>query len=178
MASSPFRVFRKHQKVIFAALTILCMLTFVMCSGFSAGENFLSSLGVAFGVKHRADIVATLYGKDISAMQIQELRAQRRLADAYIREINRIDREQVLSAVLDASRKWDQPQSRIIQQVQMLRYLSMQSPQFRNQYFQSLQQLQNLHFQFEVAKKTAEAGLVQDLLDPGTGNRADDSAAE
>ena len=40
----------------------------------------------------------------------------------------------------------------------------MQSPQFRNQYFQSLQQLQNLHFQFEVAKKTAEAGLVQDLL--------------
>jgi hypothetical protein len=164
MASSPFRVFRKHQKVIFAALTILCMVTFVMCSGLSAGENFLSTLGVAFGVRHRPDIVATLYGKDVSAQEIQELRAQRRLAEAYIRAITQVDREQVLNAVMNASKKWDEPQQRVVQQVLMYRYLSMQSPQFRAQYFQALQQLQGLHFQFEVAKKTAEAGLTQDLL--------------
>ena len=34
MAFNPFHAFRKHQKVVFAGLTIICMLTFVLALAF------------------------------------------------------------------------------------------------------------------------------------------------
>ena len=40
MAFNPFRGFRKHQKVIFGGLTILCMVTFVMCGSMGRGDFF------------------------------------------------------------------------------------------------------------------------------------------
>ena len=47
MAFNPFHGFRKHQKVVFAMLTILCMLTFVLCSGMGGdlGERIMYLFG-------------------------------------------------------------------------------------------------------------------------------------
>jgi hypothetical protein len=163
MAFNPFRGFRKHQKVLFAALTILCMLTFVMCSGYSAGENLISNLGILVGLKHRTDIVATMYGKDVSSKDIQDLRLQRRLADTYIRNVTEVDRSQLFSEVMDASRKWEQQQQQVLQQVFIGRFMARQSPNDRRAYFQSLMQLESLRFQFAAAKKTAEADQIRDL---------------
>ena len=45
MAFSPFSAFRKHQKVLFASLTVVCMLTFVLTSGVAGfGGDFFSEL--------------------------------------------------------------------------------------------------------------------------------------
>ena len=44
MAFHPFRTFRKHKKVMFALLTIMCMLTFVLCAGYSARQEFFGKL--------------------------------------------------------------------------------------------------------------------------------------
>ena len=64
MASSPFRVFRKHQKVIFAGLTILCMLTFVMCTGMGGdvGDWLLRVLGG----REKSPQVAMLYDSKVT----------------------------------------------------------------------------------------------------------------
>ena len=126
MAFNPFRGFRKHQKVIFGGLTILCMVTFVMCSGLSAGENLLSNLGIMIGARHRTDIVATMYGKDVSTKDIQDLRNQRRMAEVYLRNVTELDRNQLFSEVMDASRKWEQQQQQVLQQVFIGRFMARQ----------------------------------------------------
>src|SRR5260370_19281954 len=163
MAFNPFRAFRKHQKVFFAGLTILCMVTFVMCGSMGQGD-FFGTIANVFTGRSRASAIATLYGKDISAKEIQELRSQRRLADAYMRNVTDLDRNQLFTELMDASRKWEEPQQRVIQQTLMMRSFSMQSPQFRSQYIQSLRQLESLHFQFAAAKKTTEADQIQELM--------------
>src|SRR5262245_28231140 len=109
MAFSPFRAFRKHQKAFFAALTILCMVTFVMCGSMGQGDFFSYVAGVFTGRRH-ADTVATLYGKDISFKEINALREQRRMAEYYIRNVTELDRYQLVTATMDASKKWDDRQ--------------------------------------------------------------------
>src|ERR1700736_1543622 len=85
MAFNPFHGFRKHQKVVFAALTIICMLTFVLASGVgTAGGDFFSEMTRWFGGKSVRSEVATLYGSKISPQQIVTLRAQRNSANSYL----------------------------------------------------------------------------------------------
>jgi hypothetical protein len=85
MAFNPFHAFRKHQKVFFAALTIICMLTFVMAGGSFAGGDFFSELTrMITGGRGRIPEVAMVYGRKISDRDIQELRQQRRLANDFM----------------------------------------------------------------------------------------------
>src|SRR6478736_1869867 len=84
MAFNPFHAFRKHQKVVFAALTIICMLTFVMAGGSFAGGDFFSELTRWVTGRSRTHEVATVYGRRISDRELQDLRRQRRLANAFM----------------------------------------------------------------------------------------------
>src|SRR5207245_3163360 len=138
MAFNPMRGFRKHQKAWFAGLTIVCMVTFVMCSGVGAGSSILESLGLTFGFRHRADIVATLYGKDVGAREIQDIRMQRRLANQYMEFLTASSRDQVAKSVMEASNKWPEADKRKLQEVLFYRSISLQSPQFRQGYLQKL----------------------------------------
>jgi len=163
MLSKSLRSFRKNQKAWLAGLTILCMVTFVMCQGIGAGSNLLESMGVRFGSR-KGEVVATLYGKDILARDILELRQQRKLANTYLDQVTAMSRNQVFSAAFEASSKSEEAQKRILQQVLMYRQLSLQSPQFRQQYLQSLSALPQLQADFVRNKKTTEASLVNDLF--------------
>ncbi|HEV2946999.1 MAG TPA: hypothetical protein VGX70_06465, partial [Gemmataceae bacterium] len=163
MLSKTLRSFRRNQKAWLAGLTILCMVSFVMCSGIGAGSNLLESFGVRFG-QSKGEVVATLYGKDILAREIQDLRNQRRLANLYLDQVTRASRAQVFSTAFEASSKWEESQRRILRQVLMFRNFSLQSPQFRQQYLQSLSALPQLRADFLRAKKTTEANLVDDLF--------------
>jgi len=163
MLSKTLRSFRRNQKAWLAGLTILCMVTFVLCGTIGAGGNLLESFGVRFG-QSKGEVVATLYGKDILAREIQDLRNQRRLANVYLDQVTRASRAQVFSAAFEASSKWEESQRRILQQVLMFRNFSLQSPQFRQQYLQSLSALPQLRADFLRAKKTTEANLVDDLF--------------
>src|SRR6266849_10794757 len=109
MAFNPFRAFRKHQKVFFAGLTILCMVTFVMCGSMGQGD-FFGTIANVFTGRSRASAIATLYGKDISAKEIQELRSQRRLASQYMDRVIIAWSSKESQAVREASEKWEEPQ--------------------------------------------------------------------
>lgn len=84
MAFNPFHKFRKHQKVIFAGLTILCMLTFVACSGLSGDAG--SWLTQLFGGTARDPVIAEVYGKKVTFKQMRELARQRLIANTYMME--------------------------------------------------------------------------------------------
>src|SRR6266436_6256090 len=103
MLSKTLRSFRRNQKAWMAGLIILCMVTFVLCGSFSAGGNLLDSLGVRFG-QSKGEVVATLYGKDILAREIQDLQKQRRLANQYMDYYTFISRENAFKAIDEASR--------------------------------------------------------------------------
>src|SRR6266436_4188473 len=113
MLSKTLRSFRRNQKAWLAGLTILCMVSFVMCSGIGAGSNLLESFGVRFG-QSKGEVVATLYGKDILAREIQDLQKQRRLANQYMDYYTFVSRDEAFKAIDEASRNWDQTTRRIL----------------------------------------------------------------
>jgi hypothetical protein len=83
MAFNPFHRFRKHQKVFFAILTIICMITFVF--QFGAGDPFTRIMGWFGAGRNRGDKVITLYGDTVRTGQIEQLRRQRRLAQDFMK---------------------------------------------------------------------------------------------
>ena len=69
MAFNPFHAFRKHQKVFFAVLTIVCMFVFIL--QFGSGDIFQRLLG--HGRQGKGDKVATLYGRDVYQSDLTRL---------------------------------------------------------------------------------------------------------
>src|SRR5947209_4594380 len=109
MAFNPFHAFRKHQKVVFAALTIICMLTFVMAGGSFAGGDFFSELTRWVTGRSRMHEVATIYGKRISDRELQDLRRQRGLANEFIVQAVLQAQETIFMTVQEALPQLDQP---------------------------------------------------------------------
>jgi hypothetical protein len=83
MAFHPFGTFRKHKKVIFAALTIICMFSFVLCSGVGRWDP-VQQIAAWFGGKTRQTVVVKISGKEIDEKDVSELRRQRDLANKFI----------------------------------------------------------------------------------------------
>src|SRR5260370_22434877 len=83
MAFNPFRGFRKQQKVIFAILTIICMLTFVLAGNFQGGDalDWVVSL---FGGGKKGEVVTTLYGDSIYDAALDQQKRDRRLANFFM----------------------------------------------------------------------------------------------
>ncbi|MBY0526671.1 MAG: hypothetical protein K2R98_24960 [Gemmataceae bacterium] len=85
MAFNPFHAFRRHKKVLFAGLTIMCMLTFVlMGTGMGGGGDFFSDLTRSLTGNVRQTDVASLYGKDVTEKQLFTLKQQRLLANSFM----------------------------------------------------------------------------------------------
>src|ERR1700679_4315942 len=87
MAFNPFHKFRKHQKAIFAALTIMCMVIFVLGPSSGAlmqGGDFFSNLSRWVTGKARQTDVATLNGKGISPTDLREVALKRKMANQFM----------------------------------------------------------------------------------------------
>jgi hypothetical protein len=84
MAFNPFHKFRKHQKVIFAALTIFCMFSFVACSGLQGGGDLATWVQGLFSNRAQGGEVASIDGKKVTYMQMRELQRQRQLANSFM----------------------------------------------------------------------------------------------
>jgi hypothetical protein len=120
MAFNPFHAFRKHQKVIFAGLTILCMFTFVaMGSSFSGGGDFFSEVQRLFGGRGRAAEVATLYGKNIDNREIVNLREQRRIANVFMHSAIQTAANTMVSSLTDARSRLSEQGKSDIQRVRI-----------------------------------------------------------
>ena len=69
MAFNPFHAFRKHQKVWFAGLTIVCMIVFIL--QFGSGDIFQRLMG--HGSQGKGDKLTTLYGRDVYQSDLTRL---------------------------------------------------------------------------------------------------------
>src|SRR5439155_5395389 len=148
--------FRKHQKAVFAGLTIICMLTFVLASGVSglgrdAGGDFFSEVTRWFGGRGRTTGVAKLYAGRVEQAQITLLRAQRRTANSYMASAIVLAHNNLFDKVFDAlsynkERKESERQSLFRARQQAFGYSGAgEQYQFladftRKQYFRQLQQ--------------------------------------
>ncbi|OAI47766.1 hypothetical protein AYO44_08995 [Planctomycetaceae bacterium SCGC AG-212-F19] len=84
MAFNPFHKFRKHQKALFAVLTIICMFIFVGSAGMGAGDLIASLMGM-IGVRGSQGAgMASLYGADVSQRDLVFLARQREIANTYM----------------------------------------------------------------------------------------------
>ncbi|GIW81582.1 MAG: hypothetical protein KatS3mg105_3389 [Gemmatales bacterium] len=83
MAFNPLRTFRRHQKVLLAAATIMCMFIFILASG---QGDFFYTVTELIGVRGGAN-AAELFGKTLDERDIEIIRRQRELADRYMLEV-------------------------------------------------------------------------------------------
>jgi hypothetical protein len=103
MAFNPFNWFRKHQKVIFAALTILCMIVFIF--QFGAGDPFTKALALFGAGRSGGDVVTTLYGKKVYEGDLDRLQRQRKMANDFILVAVSRAQEKARTAILEKDLK-------------------------------------------------------------------------
>src|SRR5947208_13547791 len=84
MAFNPFHGFRKHSKVIFAILTIICMITFILSSGLGRGDFFDWLVGLVGASSRQGEVVTTLYGDKVHESQLGERERLRRIASDFV----------------------------------------------------------------------------------------------
>src|SRR6516162_3528439 len=159
MAFNPFHGFRKHRKVYFAALTILCMLTFVLAGSSGLFQELLS---VFTGGRSQGVQVATMYGKSISATEIQNLRIQRDTANRYM--INAV----VVAAGTAHQQALQGIQKSTLDQTTKNELQQILNDQLGQQFQANSFKLQDLHARFEREKKPNEAKIVKDVVDAVT----------
>jgi hypothetical protein len=82
MALHPFRTFRKHQKVIWGILVIVCMITFVV-AGTGRGDIF-DRINSWLRTSKGGTPVTTLYGQTVDMRQLDEVRRESELTQAAI----------------------------------------------------------------------------------------------
>src|SRR5581483_8620271 len=170
MAFNPFHGFRKHQKVFFAALTIICMLTFVMMGGSFAGGDAFSELSRLFGGRGRgAAEVASLYGKSITAPELIILREQRRLANNFMSFAVETAQQNIIEDLSKNVTEFDKPIQDEVRQIALFRQFAMQGYGSVQDYGQRLNQvlfrLSSLRTSLVTANKTNEANKVVRLQD-------------
>lgn len=129
MAFNPFHSFRRHQKVIFAGLTILCMGIFVLSSGMGGGD-FFSQLGQWTLRRGHKDAVATLYGRDVDRSTLQQVQHRREWANRYITMLTSMARNQIVNNVVLQRDRVDPALKQIIEQFQQLLAQQNQPAQF------------------------------------------------
>jgi hypothetical protein len=171
MALHPFHSFRKHQKVIFAGLTIVCMLTFVLSSGVAGMGDGLNWLQHVLTGRSRYQPAAKLFGKTVDVHEMALLKQQRALANQYMIQALLQSYELIVRDVraiipgLDA-----QAQSQIGQLVQARemafnsQYAQLASyfqPQYQRLASQSTYPLLVLEETLSKANKTVEAGKLR-----------------
>lgn len=170
MAFNPFHTFRKHQKVLFAGLTILCMFTFVAMSGVSAGGDVFSELVRLFGGQSRGKTeVANLYGKSIDQQEIVFLRQQRRLANEFMAFATQEAQRKLIDDVLKTVPEFDKNLQQQLQKVGSSRQLAAY-PEFGRlaEYYRQLnmmiRRLQILQTSLGSEKKDASATKIAALV--------------
>jgi hypothetical protein len=140
MAFNPFHRFRKHQKVIFAGLTILCMLTFVLAGAFgSRGGDFFGWLQGMVGSRS-ATAEATVYGKEYSGPDIGRLKVQRLIANQFMKAALETAHNNFFSELLSGT-KYRDLRTKLAEEMRKVQLMQMM--QSRNLPRQLLDQLFN-----------------------------------
>jgi hypothetical protein len=78
------RTFQKNRKFWMATILLVCMVTFVLCTGFQGGD-FGDWLMRLIG-RRGGDEVTSIDGRTITTRDLEELKAQREIANDYMRK--------------------------------------------------------------------------------------------
>src|SRR6476661_310474 len=128
MAFNPFHQFRRHNKVVFAILAIICMFTFVLSSGMGRGDIFTQLTDWATG-RRSVPVYVTLYGKEYDAQQVEQVRRQRILANEYMEHVLAAAQGNLEKRFLDGATKLDPDVGRQAQEVWLYRRSYLSNPQ-------------------------------------------------
>ncbi len=82
MAFSPFNIFRRNQRAIFAVVTVFIMFTFVLSSGLGGGADFFDWFPRQFG--NRGDQLCAIDGHRVYDKELREVRFTRVLANRFM----------------------------------------------------------------------------------------------
>ncbi len=169
MALHPLNSFRRYHKTIFAGLTIVCMLTFVMSSGVAGmGDGFSWLQHMLTGTSRYAQ-VAKLYRKNIDVREMATLRERRILANRYMAfaviraHQNAINASDSVVATLDPQAQ--QQIRQILQSREWALNPALAQYRFNTQYLQNLPQynfeLSMIEQNLTKANKTADAEKIR-----------------
>jgi len=88
MAFNPFTSFRKYQKFWMATILLLCMITFVLCTGGPGGD--LSDRVLALFSNRKGQAVARVNGYSVYRKDLEDLRIRRNIADLFMIKASRL----------------------------------------------------------------------------------------
>jgi hypothetical protein len=150
MAFHPFRMFRKHQKVIWGFLVIVCMITFVLMSGSGRGDIFDRITHWVRSSKGGTP-VTTLYGHTVDNRQLDDVRRESQLSQQIIGTALRMANEQIQRELgpLQEQMKNKQfdPKSGGFEQLRKQMDLQQQQQELQSEQFKAL-------FEFQGREKT------------------------
>jgi hypothetical protein len=86
MAFSPFHWFRKHQKVFFAGLTVLCMLVFIGQAGVGA-DIFHTILRWIGAGRYNRETLIVIDGKKVTDEDIDNVGRKRKMASDFLAQV-------------------------------------------------------------------------------------------
>jgi hypothetical protein len=85
MAFSPFNIFRRNQKAIFAVITVFIMFTFVLSSGLGGGADFFDWFpNWLRSASNRGDLLCTIDGTRVYSKDVAKVEADRTLANHFM----------------------------------------------------------------------------------------------
>lgn len=161
MAFNPFHSFRKHQRGIFAALTILCMLTFVAYGGSSLADQWWTSL---FG-RSQFPTAVTIAGKKYDTRDLIMLREERIVANRYMAMAIKLANDNIAQDVAAMLSQLPQGTQNQVQQILMQRQITWLGYGRPDEYRRNLPmfalQLETIYNELVAAKKTTEADKVR-----------------
>ena len=168
MAFNPFHSFRKHQKKMFAVLTIFCMFIFVLQSGMGQGDWFSMFGDWIAGRSGGPKAEATLYGKDIDGNTIAMTQKGRVIASRYMELAQQAAQSNFYRRIFNQIGDYDKNLQQVIQMLQQVEMNSLRSGP--EQYLQYLGLIQNQLLSVRTAidagnspKKSEQINLIERL---------------
>lgn len=175
MAFNPFESFRKNGKIIFAILTIVCMLTFVLSSGLSQGADFFDWLPKFIGGRsQKGEKIVEVYGTTQRAADLESLATQRGLANTYMLFAENKARQANLARVDNAikGKELSEEVARELQNAQRSYQMLAGNPQFASNpqivnalLGQSVSTLSNTLAGIDKTKRGRDYDAVSSMLD-------------
>jgi len=80
MAFNPFGNFRKYQKIWMATILLLCMITFVLCTG-TRGDFMEWVLSIT---RSKGTVIAKIDGRNIYHAELSDLKQRRNAANEFM----------------------------------------------------------------------------------------------
>src|SRR5205823_2570665 len=117
MAFNPFHHFRRYSKVVFAALAILCMFTFVLSSGLGGRGDLLQRMAEWAGTRSGSSALLTVAGHKYDAHDVDQVRLQRRLASEYMELATGLVQNNLMAQATNGIQKIDPSARRIAEMV-------------------------------------------------------------